>query len=212
MYDRGVLHAIYGDSVTCSCWLRIPALPFLKSAQCRFESDWGHREIAGRRGFRTTASALRTRFSVTSCQNTPAAEHVNLHFCCHITGSISRSCTSRKLTSFANGFRRSRVGVLRGLLLLTLSYRRRELRRPGEAVGGHTPVDLAGPAVSVHVEKLLGKTTTTVLTSSLKHLHCPGLRRHDSGSAQFSGVRGGPPRFLDADARDLTESNALWQA
>src|SRR6202011_1327131 len=34
-----------------------PTLPFLKSAQCRFESDWGHSIGAGRRGIGAIGSA-----------------------------------------------------------------------------------------------------------------------------------------------------------
>jgi len=37
----GVLQSICCVSPTCSCWSEKPGFPFLKSAQCRFESDWG---------------------------------------------------------------------------------------------------------------------------------------------------------------------------
>lgn len=94
--DKAVLEAQAVAATMHALAVRI-AVPLMDKGQIASE-------LTGRRGFRTTASALRTRLSVTSCQNTPAAEHVNLHFCCHITGSISRSCTSRKLTSFGMGF------------------------------------------------------------------------------------------------------------
>jgi hypothetical protein len=37
-----------GERASLTGVLRETRPPFLKSAQCRFESDWGHGEVAGR--------------------------------------------------------------------------------------------------------------------------------------------------------------------
>ena len=42
MTKYGVVQAICSPLATCFYWPRIPTRASLKSAKCRFESDWGH--------------------------------------------------------------------------------------------------------------------------------------------------------------------------